>query len=94
MLLPVRVPEPDRVSLFQILTRECREEFGGPSAFGIIAVMVHNPCQKEGYDDHRDDPTLPAVGAALVVLLRIHERHVLSIMEAGEEEKVPESSGS
>src|SRR5581483_1111501 len=94
MLLPVSVLEPYGVSAFEVLMSQRCKEFARFVPFRVVAQMVSHPRQDQG-SDHDDNDQISATAAArLVVLLRIHERHVLSIMESGEEEKVPESCDS
>jgi len=90
MLLPVRVTHPERVRAFDVSSLQRGEELLGRMPFGMVPFVISDP-RKNEHDENRDDDQLSASEVArLVVLLRIHQRHnLLSIMESGEEEKVP-----
>lgn len=72
MLLPVRISEPDAVSVFEVLVREGGEEFIHAMAFGVVAEVVGHPCKYDHRDDDRDDQLSSAPHRRLIVLLSIH----------------------
>src|SRR5438309_27291 len=81
MLFPVRVLIPDGVSALNILMRQGRKKLTGDVAFGIVAQMIRNPYQDDCPNNGNNDQVSATAGARLVELLRIHERHDLSIIE-------------
>src|ERR1700756_2067363 len=72
VLLPVCVPEPDRIGFFKVLMFEGGEEFIGNMPLRIVAEMVGDPDQYER-GNNPDDYQLPtAAGSRLIVLLSVH----------------------
>jgi hypothetical protein len=54
--------------------------------------VIDDPGKNQHEEDTGNNEISAAAIAAIVVLLRIHQRHdVLSIIESGKEEKVPKS---
>jgi hypothetical protein len=89
VLLPDGVLMPEGVGAFQVATLEGGKEFIHCPAVGIVPQVICHPREDERRNDSDDDEIPATAAASLIVLLRIHERHDLSIMEAGALEKVP-----
>jgi len=90
MLLPIWILHPQCVSAFHVYLLQRSEEFVSYATLRIVTEVISDPGedQRDNYelDDAAPSPSL----ASLVILLRVHQGHdLLSIMESGEEEKVP-----
>src|SRR5438034_4311417 len=90
MLFPGGVLLPDSIGGFDILLLKCCEKLVCGTPLRIIPQVIYDPREDESCDYCSDGEISPTTGARLVELLRIHERHDLSIMESAAIEKVPE----